>query len=178
MRNSVERHGPQHEYVNLLIDETTVLQVCPDYEHRRVKFMAEFLKKNGHAFRGIPFDTKFPFMGVGGRCYDQAMQLVSMTGLIYCEGVMMVDLANDQGVFPMPHAWCCKPDGAVVDPTTPQLQDHPRIVYFGVPFRHAYVLNWWKQWGFNGLLDGHPEYGDQIGVYADPIAVWRHPMEF
>lgn len=175
MRQSVEHLGPQHQHVNLQIDETTIMRVCPDFEYRRYKFMEEFLRVHGRPFRKAPFDETFTKGDYSQRCYDQAAAMMLATGLIYCEGIILAELYNGRGVFPMPHAWCCKPDSTVVDPTAHKLQDSRRIFYVGVPFRPDYVMGYHRKFGWHGMLDGHPEYGDTVGPYVDHPESWRYP---
>lgn len=173
MRQTVEHLGPQHKAVDLMIDDTTVLRVCPEFEMRRYEFMKPVLRQHGEMFPKSPFDEAFPKGDYSQRCYDQAAALMLCTDLVYCEGVMLVELAFNQGLFAMPHAWCCKADKSVVDPTAHKLQNHRRIRYLGMPFKHTYVIEWYRKWGYHGILDGHPELGDTVGPYVDPVERWH-----
>lgn len=173
MRHTVEHLGPQHKSVDLMVDEGFAFRVCPEFEIRRFTFMKDFIAQHGRIFFGSPFDSQYEKKPIGGRCYDQAAELACAAPLLtYCEGIMIAKLSSGI-MFPMPHAWCCKSDGSVVDPTAHKYQDHPSVKYMGVPFKLPYVM-WWKAvYGFHGLLDGHPDFGDQIGVYVDPPSAWK-----
>ncbi|WP_331759145.1 hypothetical protein [Streptomyces anulatus] len=73
-------------------------------------------------------------------CYSNAAQYVRQhqhTGLLYAEGYAL----PAQGVVPVGHAWCVRPDGAVIDPTW---TDAPGGVYIGVAVRDA------ARWPRNG----------------------------
>lgn len=176
MRQTVEYLGPQHKHVDLIVDAGFAFRVCPDFEIRRFEFMKDILAEHGRLFFPAPFDDRYERKPIGGRCYDQAAELACSSGLIYCEGIMIVKLANGN-MFPMPHAWCCTPIGTVVDPTAHKYQDHRRIKYFGIPFKLPYVLRWKKTYGFHGMLDGVPSLGDSVGVYVDPPAVWKRELD-
>lgn len=174
MRRSVEHLGPQHELLDILVTPDTVMRVCPEFEIRRFVFMRDLIASHGALFPSAPFDDRYPKYSLGGRCYDQAMDVAINCNLIYCEGVM---LANPHGkVLPMPHAWCCDAAGKLIDPTGHALQHKEGLHYWGIKFKTSYALAWHKRFGFHGLLDGHPELGDSVGVYADPVSDWCIPV--
>lgn len=171
MRKSVEHLGPQHQPALVEVASDLGFYTCPEFEGRRFEFMRPLLELHARVFPRNPFPGGFPQLPVGGRCYDQAALVSSMyQDLTYCEGVILAQTAS--GPFALPHAWCALPDGAVVDPTGHKSQHRVEFTYVGVPVRKAYVFSLRLDWGFYGLLDGHPELGDSVGVYADPPSKW------
>lgn len=176
MRKSVEHLGPQHETQDIMVAPGMIMRVCPEFELRRYRFMEGLLGEHGRLFDSArPYPLGLPRYPIGGRCYDQAAAVAQNTDLIYCEGVLLIGLMTG-GFFPMPHAWCCTPDGTVVDPTCWSFQSRENIRYLGVPIQKRYVEWWEQEYGFHGLLDGHPELGDSVGVYADPVTMWKEVL--
>lgn len=175
MRHSVEHFGPQHQVRDIVVADGVIMRICPEFEFRRFEFMHPILKVFGRSFRKNPFEYDlYPAFDLGGRCYDNAMKLIAIDpSLIYCEGVLLPRV-NGRPSVPMPHAWCLSQDGALVDPTAHKIQHHPDILYVGIPFNNDYAWAWFKKFGFHGMLDGHPELGDQVGVYKDSYALWLH----
>lgn len=171
MRKSVEHLGPQHEVVDILVGDSIMMRVCPDFELRRFEFMRSFLASHGSLMLAKPFDYKYPSYDIGGRCYDQAREVAINCNMTYCEGVMFLNVMGKQ--FPLPHAWCVTQSGVLVDPTAHRIQHKPDVLYYGVKFKTDYALSWKNRYGFHGMLDGHPELGDSVGVYADPEYLWR-----
>lgn len=171
MRKSVEHLGPQHRTVDIIVSDNVVMRVCPDFEYRRFRFMQDFLRQYGKPFVHGKFPEKYPKGEFSKRCYDQAFDLAKSHGLTYCEGILLARKVRP--MFPMPHAWCCDDEGRVVDPTAHKIQGNSDLQYIGVKFKFEYVLNWHKRFGFHGMLDGHPELGDSVGVYVDPVEEWR-----
>lgn len=172
MRKSVEHFGPQHELHDIFITDGLVFRVCPDFEFRRFQFMSGILAAHAVAFKRQPFPVQYPTASRTGRCYDQAFDLAINCNLPYCEGVLFAFM--DRGaVFPMPHAWCCTDDGKVVDPTCANIQHDMHLLHVGIPMHSHYVLDFAKKYGYVGLLDGHPELGDSVGVYQDHPSLWQ-----
>lgn len=175
MRKSVEHLGPQHEAQNFLITEGLIMRICWEFEHRRFLFMEGILKQHGKAFPRTAFDYAYPTKDWTGRCYDQAMWLANLCCLTYCEGIMLA--RTPQGLLAMPHAWCCNERGEVLDPTAHKVQGNLNLTYIGIPIRKEYHEAWQAQYGFYGLLDGHPELGDTVGVYRDHPTQWKVRLE-
>lgn len=176
MRQSVEHLGPQHEIRPIVVAEGVVMMVDPEFELRRFDFMKDLLTKYGRIFSKNHYDYRYPSFDLGGRCYDQAMQLTATFPVIYCEGIMLPKPKNGKVGLPMPHAWCVTLQGELLDPTAHKVQNHPELLYFGIPFKTTYCLDWHEKYGFHGMLDGHPELGDTVGVYADDLSLWLHPL--
>lgn len=176
MKQSVEHLGPQHEAVALEVAEGVVMLVCPEFELRRFIFMQPFLAEHALMFQPeeFPYST-YPSFDVGGRCYDQAMDLAVRHNLIYVEGVILGNVGDRP--FPMPHAWCTTTSGQLIDPTAHKVQGNKGLQYIGVPFRTDYAMLWHAKYGWHGMLDGHPTLGDSVGVYVDPKEMWFHPAE-
>lgn len=171
MRKSVEHYGPQHEPQEIYIGGGVLMRVCVEYEKRRFSFMAEILRQHGQAFQKNGFDyDSYPFGG-SGACYDAAAQIANaFPDTIYCEGIILA--YKDE--IPMPHAWCVTKDGKLIDPAGHRSQNSPMIGYFGIKFKTEYVNQWYEKYGFYGMLDGHPDYGDTVGVYVDPESEWKY----
>lgn len=159
------------------VTPTIKLYLNQEFEMARAEFMMPLLKQHGLMFKKAPFDDRFPRLNPTARCYDNAAYVVRdySDQLTYCEGLMLFRLP-DGSVFPVPHGWCCTLDGHVVDPTCHKLQLEPEVGYLGVPVATAYVKRWHSLTGFNGLLDGHPEYGKRVGVYQDHPAKWLQQL--
>lgn len=175
MRKSVEHLGPQHEIVDLKMSPTLVLRVCPEFENRRIRFMEGILRQHGRLFPKAPFPyDRYPPASFTGRCYDQAAELSVSHGLTYCEGVLF--MLSPSGMFGLPHGWCCTPEGVVVDPTLHKLQGGVQLSFVGIPLTRAFVSRWHRTYGYHGCLDGHPELGDSVGVYAEHPSVWRENL--
>lgn len=158
------------------VTDTLVLHIDPEFEVRRVQFMARMLLAHGQHFPRVKFDDKYPKLAPDGRCYDNAMEVVQQYPgeLIYCEGTMVFD--TGRGLFAMPHGWCCTPDGQVVDPTCWKLQNDPKVLYLGIPFQLEYAQHWKRLYGFHGMLDGHPTLHDSVGVYVDQPTQWKKAL--
>lgn len=157
------------------VTDTVVLHIDPKFEQQRVAFMARALLAHGQQFKRNPFPDGYAKMEPSGRCYDQAMELASQhPELTYCEGTMIFD--TGRGLFALPHGWCCLDDGTVVDPTCWKLQSDSKILYLGIPIRRHYADAWKARYGFHGILDGHPELHDTVGIYADDPSEWLQPM--
>jgi hypothetical protein len=61
----------------------------------------------------------------------------------------------------------------LIDPTAHKIQHIDTIAYWGIKFKTEYALKWEKRFGFHGMLDGHPELGDTVGVYVDSVQDWK-----
>jgi hypothetical protein len=94
---------------------------CPN------RFMLEF----GSTFKPEPLPDNIK-PGTIKYCYQNATDLMISHKLIYCEGYAL-------GIIPVQHAWCCTPDGKVIDPTW--VGDRLGMGYFGIPFDRDYVMN-------------------------------------
>lgn len=146
-----------------------VLRVDLSCEMARWEFLSTFLRLHACPFnRGI-YPGSYPIVP-GERCYDAAMQLASIAGLIYCEGVVVFSTPN--GLFPLGHAWCCDHRGNIIDPTMPQVQNDARATYLGVPIRKEYSLAWKSHTGYFGVLDGYPD-GTMSPILTDHPNMWR-----
>lgn len=154
------------------VTSSIVLLTDPEFEKARVAFMSRILDPHGVVFIKADYsDRSYANL----RCYDYAMLLCEKRPeLIYCEGVMRFH--GDGGHFDLPHGWTCTPDGVVVDPTCPTHQNNPDVEYIGIPFRMEYAKKWHRDWGFHGMLDGHPGLGYNLGVYADPERMWKQSL--
>ena len=155
----------------LRVSDSIVLMTDPEFELQRVQYMARLLMSQGRVFKKAPFDDRYPRLDRAGRCYDQAMCLaIDYEELTYCEGAMVFHWRGQ--LFAMPHGWCSNREGFVIDPTCPKHQTDPAVSYLGLPIKKQYALDWHSLYGFHGMLDGHPEYGDSVGLYADSPALW------
>lgn len=171
MRQSVERMDGSQELQDIVISSTLMLRICPEYEHRRFKFMKGLLNSHAMPMQQGAFNPKYHRLGPGGVCYNQAFDVASAHGLTYCEGVLVA--SSDGYPVTLAHAWCCTESGVVVDPTCHAMQSSPHIAYLGIPFKMAYAKRWYEEHGFHNLLDGHPTLGDSVGVYADDPKQWK-----
>lgn len=171
MLRSVERMGSQHALVDVRITASLTVVVCPEYELSRFEFMAPLLRAHSVSMVKRPFNDTYPRKSPGGLCYLQAFELARQFDLIYCEGVML--LFGDCESVPVAHAWCCDRRGEIIDPTCPKLQSLPQVVYLGIPFRMDYITEQYVKNGFLGVMDGHPDFGDTVGPYADPPRLWK-----
>lgn len=170
MRKSVEHLGPMHNQRMVEVAPDLGFYTCPEFEARRFEFMEPLLREHALIFPRNDFPDGLPRLPLGGRCFDQAAKVAALFGLIYCEGIIVAQTPS--GPFRMPHAWCCLPDGTVVDPTAHKVQHREEVTYVGVPLKQSYVWAWKRAYGFFGLLDGHPHLGDSVGVYHDDPSRW------
>lgn len=154
-----------------------VLKIDPEYEEMRQKLSTRLIQPYGRYFRNLPVMQGLCPQMPPGECYDNAMQVAIAFGLIYCEGLMVFDHPGYK-THRMPHAWCVDTDGRVLDPTCLHVQHQSHIKYLGIPFKTEYAMDWYEKTGFHGMLDGHPELGDSVGVYKDDPSLWLHPHTF
>lgn len=170
MRKCVEGISPNNP-MDILIAPRVVMRIDPEYEAMRFWFMKDMLEKHAVFFKPSVYDYRYPHFDLGGRCYDQAMEVAISCNLTYCEGVMIARVPH--GYLPMPHAWCVTDDGRLIDPTAHKIQHVDSLAYWGIKFKNSYAVQWEKKYGFHGMLDGHPDLGDTVGVYVDPIEEWK-----
>lgn len=111
------------------------------------------------------------FIDGNNRCYDGAAKLaVSCPELVYCEGLALFT-TKDGTVYPLGHAWCCTRMGDVVDPTMWMYQTCPSLVYYGIPLATGIALDWFKQSGYHGILDGFEDGRSSI-LNEMPAMLW------
>lgn len=155
-----------------VVSPTFKVKVNLAFERARARFMLPLLVRYGVIFKKAEFDLAYPHFGPQDICFTQAAKVsLAAHELTYCEGLMLVQLPSGE-VIPMVHAWCCKPDGTVVDPTCYLHQSAAEVTYIGVPVYRGYLARWHQLTGYFGLLDGHHEYGKRVGVYCDHPAKW------
>lgn len=154
------------------IDDGLAVQIDPEFEARRVRYMRPLVDKYGLIFpQNVPFDDKYPRLNPRRRCYDNAMTLaLDFPELIYCEGYMV--FAGPDLALAMPHGFCVTQSGKVVDPTCSHLQHDRRVIYKGVKIKTDYMVSWYAKHSYYGVLDGHPALGDTVGVWADSPDLW------
>ena len=113
---------------------------------------AEFLLRNGRAFKGRPLPARYS-MKMPRMCYFNSSQIVGKNHrLRYCEGyVILADLG-----IPIQHAWAIDPYDRVVDVT---LQDYETgksrsgmAEYFGIVFERRHLV---RKYRGSGLLADH-----------------------
>jgi hypothetical protein len=153
------------------------LQIDPAFELERARFIQPLMVAHGRPFNNSqPFPLEYLRADMRpGECFRNAT-LMAMDGeLTYCEGLMVCRTAR--GLVSMRHAWCCDAQGNVIDPTCPEAQAHPNTRYVGLTFQTNYVLAWVDLTGFYGLMDGHPEHGNTVGVFVDPPEMWKKHLD-
>ena len=132
------------------------------------KSLAEFLLKNGREFTPQPLPPGFAKMKIGN-CYQNAAQLALIeTSLTYCEGYAA-------GCIPVPvqHAWCCLPDGKVIDPTWEPRRGRKVIrgeAYFGIPIKTSYLLHRLARQKTYGIID---RWEDDWPMLKDSPRRWQ-----
>lgn len=164
-RYAAEDFGNEED---IYVGGTLVLRTRPAFERMRAIQMAPLLQKHGVQFVPHPYDYKYPVKDPWVPCYLNAGETALKEGLIYCEGLMLLN-TQDKGVQSLAHGWCCKPNGMIVDPTCPKYQNTDMIRYLGIPFKTEYLKWWFDQVGYYGMLDGHHQYAP-MGVYHDDPA--------
>lgn len=161
-------------HTRLKVTDTLILSVLVDVEIFRAKRAMMLLKNIGMTFSHPVFNTDYTPLNPNVRCYDNAYEMATEQGLIYCEGLMLLR-AQDGGVFPLSHGWCCDEYGTVVDPTCAKYQHIEEVSYLGIPFKRQYVDDWLEVTGYHGILDGH-EQGLEIGAHYDDPAFYVQPL--
>lgn len=146
------------------ITDKLVLLVDLEHEAYRANLMRPLLLAHGYIMKAIPFDDRYPRLDPYDRCYDNAVQVAKTCGLVYCEGLLLMQ--TRKGLMGIAHGWCCDQKGVVIDPTCHSYQHIPEVRHYGIKFNQAYVDWWYKETGYHGLLDGHVD-GLPIGVYHD-----------
>jgi len=72
------------------------------------------------------------FRGEMRACYANAFALMCREpDVIYCEGYAL----SDEVPIPLDHAWCCRPDGKILEPTW----RYKNTAYLGIPLKREYV---------------------------------------
>lgn len=153
---------------DIYVGDRLVLRIRPEFEKFRAKQMSPLLDRHAMKFEPSPYDSTYPHKDPQGVCYNNAAETALQHNLIYCEGLMLF-LTPTGEVMPLSHGWCCKPDGTIVDSTCPKYQNTNMIRYIGIPIKREYLLWWYEQTGYYGLLDGHHQYAP-MGVYHDDPA--------
>ena len=165
---TINNKASYYPHTRYKITDTVLLSIYPEVELFRAKRAATFLSKVGMKFEHPVFDKeKYTPKDPMRRCYDNAAEFSKETGLIYCEGLML--LTDVEGrIIPLSHGWCCDEFGMVVDPTCSNYQHIEQVEYVGVPIRRDYADKWYELTGYNGMLDGHVN-GDEVGIYYDHV---------
>lgn len=155
------------------LDESFCLRIDAAYERRRIDWALPLLREFGVLF---PQPTKAPNQLPAGQCFENALSLSGVSGVVYCEGMVRgVNLHTGTPTVAL-HAWCYIPSlGLMFDPTSGFNREHPTVVYVGIPFSTVYARNLTFTQGYHGFLDGHPKHGDAWGPYRDPSSWWLHP---
>lgn len=118
---------------------------------------------------------RYQAMNPMDRCFDNAIQTANRYGLTYVEGLVIcladtIDPPTPKMV-PMAHGWCIDGHGYLVDPTLHKNQDHPSLMYLGVPIRKDYAMSWYQRVGYFGCMDGDKD-GRPIGVHFEDPSLW------
>ena len=165
------RHNP---HTQIKVTDKVILSVHVEVEIFRANRARVLLENIGMTFDHPVFNTDYTPLDPNVRCYDNAYQMATEQGLIYCEGLMLLRLRD--GVFPLSHGWCCDEYGTVIDPTCANYQHIDEVSYIGVPFKQEYVDDWFDFTGYHGVLDGH-EHGLEVGVHYDDPAIYMQKLQ-
>lgn len=163
-----------NSHTHIKVTNKVILSVDVEVEIFRAKRAMSLLEKIGMKFNNPVFNTDYTPLDPSVRCYNNAYQMATEQGLIYCEGLMLLRLRD--GVFPLSHGWCCDVYGDIIDPTCANYQHIEEVSYIGVAFKRQYVDDWFDFTNYHGMLDGH-EHGLEIGVHYDDPAIYMQKLQ-
>lgn len=167
--------GAVEDLVPHFLSEKFCLVIDSARERQRVDWASPLLQEFAVLFPPPSLhDTPPPLPA--GRCFENALSMAVISGVVYCEGFLRgVNTRTGTPTVAL-HAWCYLPAyGVTIDPTEGFSVTHPEVSYMGIPFATAYARHQAKRQGFYRFLDGHPSRGDQWGPYQDHSAWWLHP---
>lgn len=165
------KHEP---HTKLKVTDSVILSIHPEVEIFRANRAIKLLNNVGMMFEHSTFADEYTPMNPMARCYDNAAEFARKYGLIYCEGLMLLEIGA-MGKFPLSHGWCCDQYGNVIDPTCSRYQHIKEVQYFGVPIQRGYADNWYEMTGYHGMLDGH-QHGMEIGLYYEDPKNFLEPL--
>lgn len=158
----------------LYLPDNMVVSLDPELESKRYRLFQPLLRDYGHMRKAAPFNDHFSRMNPLDQCYDNAIKMARYFGVIYCEGVVVIE--HDGFHYSLAHGWCASStDGAIIDPTLSNVQHRSELTYYGLGIRLDYADAWKKKAGYYGCLDGYPD-GRKEGIHYDSAALWHHPI--
>jgi hypothetical protein len=130
------------------------LQMIRDFHNRMQRSdganyscVADFILSLGREFKAAPWTLKEKYhKRTPKECYANATHLA----LVHPEYTYVEGYCFHDDLIPIAHAWCVDSQGVVFDPTLKNPED---FVYFGVPFKTDFVVNFIQEKGSYGVID-------------------------
>jgi hypothetical protein len=163
-------------YSFIQVSSSLMLNLDLECERARMISYEKLLEEWGIQFKHTkPYPKKYMNYIGDSRCYDAAMKLAVESGLVYCEGVLLI-MSSTGSMYSMGHGWCSTRRGEVVDPILWNHQNNPRVEYLGIPISKEFMVGWVDHVGYTGVLDGYAD-GRPSPLHQTPAMFWYEGID-